>query len=58
MVSIANNGSMERDRMVRSCLATICELGKSLRQNKKASNSYLFHYILHMFSVMVIYFDI
>ena len=27
MVTIANDGVQERDKMVRTCLATICELG-------------------------------
>ncbi len=27
MISIANDGAHERDKMLRTCLATICELG-------------------------------
>ena len=28
LVSIANDGTHERDKMVRTCLATLCEMGK------------------------------
>ena len=27
MISIANDGAHERDKMLRTCLATVCELG-------------------------------
>lgn len=29
LIAVGNDGLQERDRMVRACIATICELGKS-----------------------------
>lgn len=32
LIAVGNDGLQERDRMVRACIAIICELGKNLEE--------------------------
>lgn len=37
LIAVGNDGLQERDRMVRACIAIICELGQNFLCNKKCS---------------------
>lgn len=42
LIAVGNDGLQERDRMVRACIAIICELGENLKRINKCYQFILF----------------